>query len=367
MKKDIIIAFVFFAFVPIFASCEKLSFLFEESYPSEHDSKPINSEYVEYIAVFGDIQYYTDDDHKIVLYQNTIDWINEQARNGVAFDCVLHTGDITNSNLSSSYSRFHKATSSLNSSISYFSTIGDHDYQWGEKGIINDRNNTLFSNFMDFPSTKDRVIACYEEGKMENVVYRNEVQGERIDVMCLEFGPRDEVVEWANAYLSDHSDTKFILINHEYLESGGEIRTQKLKCVSRLRNTTYTKPKDLWEKLIFPNDNVLFILCGHVGSLYAVTFTENKAGRLVPQIEHNIQSSNYRYDNWLMLFEFPEKSTQANVSIVNARTGQFYNDTTSLFSFQYREHIPSLKSSKFGKIGRRISIENSKTTKTEQR
>lgn len=362
MKKDIIIAFVFFAVVPIFASCEKLSFLYGESFPSEHDSTPINSKNVEYIAVFGDIQYYTDDDNKIVQYQNTIDWINEQARTGVIFDCVLHTGDITNSNSSSSYLRFHKATSSLCSSIPYFSPIGDHDYQWGENGIINDRNNTLFSNYIDFPSTTERIIAYFEEGKMENVVYKNEIQGKRIDIMCLEFGPRKEVVEWANTYLKDHSNTKFILLNHEYLESGGEIRTRNLKCVSRLRNTTYIKPKELWDKLIFPNDNVLFVLCGHVGSLYAVTFTENETGRRVPQIEHNIQGTNYRYDNWLMLLEFPENSMQANVGIVNARTGQFYNDTTYLFSFQYRDSITSVTSSKYRKNGRRISKENSKLT-----
>ena len=79
------------------------------------------------------------------------------------------------------------------------------------------------------------------------------------------------------------------------------------------------------------------VLCGHVGGLYALTIDTNDFGHDVPQIHHNIQSPDYRYDNWLMLWEFPAESDSVNVSIYNTRTGKYYNNHDVLFKFRYRE------------------------------
>ena len=70
--------------------------------------------------------------------------------------------------------------------------------------------------------------------------------------------------------------------------------------------------------------------------LYALTLSKNDFGRQVPQIEHNIQSSSYRYDNWLMLWEFPKDSDYASVKIVNTVSGELYQGKEELFTFKYR-------------------------------
>lgn len=289
----------------------------------------------EYIAIFGDVQYYTQTESNVAIYRNSIEWLKQQSSK-THFGCILHTGDITQTNSISQYERFRKVTEQVAYDVPYFSAIGDHDYTWEDGVHIEDRNSTLFNDYVNFPMSKDKVVEYFEEGRMENIVVENTIFGERYNLLILEFGPRKEVVEWANRYVQEHSDIKFILINHEYLEKGGQRRTSGLKCRARLRNTSYTTPEELWKSLVYPNDNIACVLCGHVGGLYALTYTPNIAGRDVPQIQHNIQGSPYRYDNWIMLWEFQQGDDSTSVKIVNANTQKFYNDSTTLFKFRYR-------------------------------
>ena len=288
----------------------------------------------QYIAVFGDIQYYTNSEC-IKYFKTSLNWITD-AKESKDILAVLHTGDITQSDdILFEWPHFDRAIRDFSETIPFISAIGDHDYSWN-KTLITDRNDTHFSSHVRFPLVTKRIEASFEKNRMENIVIRNEIHGKRYDFLLLEFGPRKEVVEWANEWVSSHPDIKYILMNHEYLEQGGGRRVNKLKCVSRLRNTTYTTPDELWDKLIRCNDNILCVLCGHVGGLYAFTMEKNDFGREVCQIQHNIQSPSYRYDNWLMIWKFPKDEDEAVVSIINTESGKKYNDQDTLFTFKYR-------------------------------
>ena len=299
---------------------------------------PITDPSTVYMAVFGDIQYYTNSSC-IDMYQHSLNWLSTKVNEGWFFNCILHTGDVTMSNDVTQWNCFFQATSPIAQHIPFISMIGDHDYTWEDGIHIEDRYSTLFNRFLKFPLTKEKVVAWFEDGRMENVVVENTIFGERLDLLVLEFGPRREVVEWADAYVKAHSKERFILMTHEYLENGGGRRTTGLKSVIRLHNTNYTTPEELWNKLIKCNDNIRVVLCGHVGSIYALTVEENDFGREIPQIQHNIQGADYRYDNWLMLWEFPMESDSVNVFIYNTKTEQYYNNQRSLFKFSYREDV----------------------------
>ena len=318
---------------PLFAlpcSCAKIDdFENFEDIPNPYANKSAS----EFIAVFGDIQYYTNYSN-IKLFKRSLDWIEYVAKD-LKILCALHTGDVTNSCNSAQWSHFGNAIKGFSKSIPFITNIGDHDYYW-DGAYINSRNDTSFSEHTEFPLVRNMIETAFEEGRMENIVVRNEIHGQRYDFLLLEFGPRKEVVEWAKEWVTSHPDIKYILMNHEYLESGGGRRVSNLKCKLRLRNTTYVTPDELWNELVKHNDNIVCILCGHVGSLYAVTYEKNDFGRDVCQIQHNIQGSGYRYDNWLMVWEFPEDGDDAIISIVNTRTGLLFDSKESLFTFKYR-------------------------------
>ena len=185
-------------------------------------------------------------------------------------------------------------------------------------------------------------MAWFEEGRMENVVVENTIHGQKLDLLILEFGPRSEVIKWANAYVKAHHDHLFIVMNHEYLSMIGGLRTDGLACTLRLRNTTFNTPEQVWNRLIKRNDNIRVVLCGHVWGLYLQVVETNDFGREITQIEHNIQSG-YSDDCWLMIWEFPIDSKWANVCIYNTRTGKYYDDKKVLFQFKYRDEIPSVE------------------------
>lgn len=316
------------AFFILFA-CSKND-LIDEDPQEEDDPSSI------FIAVFGDIQYYTNSDY-IHLYQESVDWIRMVSDEGKYFNCILHTGDITQGNSKGQYSCFYEATVDVAKKIPYFSMIGNHDYTWNEGNNITDRSSTHFNEYVKFPLSKQKVVAWFEKGRMENIVVENSIYGHRFDLLILEFGPREEVVEWADAYVKSHPEHNFILMNHEYLEKGGGRRTRNITAETQFANEQIITPEQLWNNLIKCNDNIRLVLCGHVGGLYALTIDANDYGREIPQIQHNIQSPDYRYDNWLMLWEFPIESDSANVCIYNTRTSQYYNDQEILFKFRYKD------------------------------
>lgn len=336
MKKNIAIAFLYCIFCgcSIFDDCndheESDDIVFAEL-PNPYAEKTSS----EFISVFGDIQYYTTTEN-MKLFKYSLDWIEYENRL-VNILCTLHTGDIVQVNTDrSEWASFDSAISDFSKSIPFISCIGDHDYTWHDNIYIDSRYETNFSEHTKFPLVTNRIEAAFESGRMENIIVRNEIHGKRVDLLLLEFGPRKEVVKWAYDWVASHPDIKYILMNHEYLEQGGGRRQTGLKCKARLRNTTYTTPNELWDNLIKKLNNIVCVLCGHVGGLYAVTYEKNDFGREVCQIEHNIQGSPYKYENWVMMWEFPVDSEDAVVSIVNARTGELFESKDTLFTFKYR-------------------------------
>ena len=335
MKKiHVILCLLFFSFISCGDSEEG-----QNGASAQLNKQSVLNPTSEYIAVFGDIQCLTVNKSTVSIYKHSLEWIEEQVNQGINIKAVLHTGDVTGSNGEDRWNLFYNATQEFALKIPFFTAIGDHDYTWTGQ-LISDRFDTRFNDYVNFPLSVSKIVDYFEEGRMENIIVENYIHGQPYYFLILEFGPRPEVIDWARMYVGNHSWINFILLNHEYLESRGGLRTTNLKCKARLRNTTYLTPTEVWEQLVYPYDNITCVLCGHVASLYALTYGTNSSYREVPQIQHNIQEEPYRYDNWLMLWEFPIESDSANVFIYNTKTEKYYNNKKILFKFKYTDNPP---------------------------
>jgi hypothetical protein len=101
----------------------------------------------------------------------------------------------------------------LEGKIPYFFVPGNHDY--GDGGLCQDRTTRLneyfpvsqyfpvsrFRNTPQFGGTYDK-----EPDRMENSYHLFSAEGRKFLVLCLEFGPRKDVVRWANEVVGKHSD-----------------------------------------------------------------------------------------------------------------------------------------------------------------
>ena len=152
----------------------------------------------EYIAIFGDIQYYTNAQY-ISLFQYSCDWILAQKHAGMNVNSVLLVGDVTQHNNDGLWGYFQNATKELVQEIPFISAIGDHDYTWGEDGYtITDRNNTEFSKYLGFPLTKQKVVLFPDNDFAVVAVDSNKDQLK--DFFLFPFINKDQgsIVDWMN-------------------------------------------------------------------------------------------------------------------------------------------------------------------------
>lgn len=288
-----------------------------------------------YMIVLGDIQTYTMDAVNMPYLQNTISWIWSQKQYEKNISSILQVGDVTDCNSTQHWERFYDCTLPIAKEILYVTCVGNHDYDWDAEAKINDRKSTHINKYALFPLTSRSIVEYFEKGRMENIIVANTINGERCDILVLEFGPRVEVLKWADRYVSSHPDRKFILMTHEYLTRAGKRISEESYAELQLRNTTWTTPEQVWQQLVKNNDNIVCVLCGHNG-FSAQLFSENSVGRKVPQILFNLQYQNNGGDGWIQLWEFPQQGDSVSVSVYNTITREFHPDPSTSFKFRYR-------------------------------
>ena len=289
----------------------------------------------EYIIVVGDIQEYTYNDCYQPYLEFTMQWIYTAVDAGMAVNCVLQTGDITSDNSRGQWRTFEKYTEPVAKLVPFVACIGNHDYDWNDKSKIESRNDTRFSKYVTFSKAKAQVVARYEKGKMENVVVRNMIFGDYYDILVLEYGARDKVVEWANNHLRANPEKRFILLTHEFLTRDGEIISDGSYAEKQLLNTSWNSPQQLWDKLVKCNDNIMCVVCGHNG-FSKVRFATNEAGREVPQILFNLQYQENGGDGLVEIWEMAQNSDSISVGVYNTIRNEWIDSPDTSFKFRYK-------------------------------
>lgn len=239
---------------------------------------------------------------------------NKQDRN---ISAVLHLGDITNRNTPEQWDVAVKAMTQLDGHIPYFMVPGNHDYSAG--GSAKDRTTHLneyfpLAKYKDLPTfggTYDK-----EADRMENTYHLFSANGRDFVVIGLEFGPRADVVRWANEVAEKHSDREAILITHAYIyhdetrynwkKYGAEQKWNPHSYgVAKATDDDVMDGEELWDNLVSKHENFIMTLNGHVlyDGLGRVT-TTTPGGREVPQMLVNFQMKPHGGDGWMRLMEF---------------------------------------------------------------
>ena len=333
MKSRNLIFYLITTLIIIGVSCEKDDLHTPELLLED----PVLKDDCDYIIVIGDTQVYTNDIKYYPYYEATMNWIWSQCKYGKNIRCVLHTGDITENNSPHQYKLFYNVTAPTVALIPYVACIGNHDYTWESINIISDRYSTHFSSYTKFDRNKLDIVNSFEDGRMENIIVKNTINGERVDIISLEFGPRNEVIEWVNTHVQLHPDCKYILMTHEYLSAKGERISTDAYSLRQLRNTTTNTPEQLWEQLVYENNNIVSVLCGHNG-FSTHLFTKNSHNRDVLQVLFNLQYQNNGGDGWIQIWEFPLNSDYANVYVYNTITREYHSNIQG-FQFNYKFNI----------------------------
>ena len=285
------------------------------------------------MVVFPDTQYYVDLTRKIPatpeVFRAMSQWIVDQ-RESRNIHLVLHVGDIVDNDDPNEYRSALDALSPLRGVLPTIVCTGNHEYQ-ENSAVRRTHFNEFFRPETDpliDPAKNGLLREAFIEGSIENAAYEFQApDGRRLLVISLEWGARNEVVDWATKVAGDpkYKDHTAILLNHAYLyhdDTRYDFATKgRSQSANPLRYGTAATGDNndgemLWKKLVRRYSNFEMVLCGHVsghmpermayGSASEVGYlcSPGEAGNRVHQMLFNAQRSGDAGDGWLRLLEF---------------------------------------------------------------
>jgi hypothetical protein len=227
-------------------------------------------------------------------------WIVDNAEE-LNIQYVLHEGDITDNNSVTQWNNAFASMNILNGVVPYAIAPGNHDYGPGGNGATRDSlfNTNGYFGPTSFYGQQDSIGGFYEPSKTDNSWHTFNAGGKDWLVVAIEWGPRDEVVAWANQVVADHPDHNAMLVTHAYMYNDETIYDWNTKGSSQSWNphaygldnvSTVNDGQELWDKLVSQHDNFRMTFNGHVlGDGTGFRSTEGVHGNPVHQMLANYQ------------------------------------------------------------------------------
>jgi hypothetical protein len=278
------------------------------------------------IVVLPDTQNYCEFPENAHIFTEQTQWIvdNIGTRN-IVF--VTHEGDIVeNPGSTTEYDRARSSMSVLDPGLAdlsdpilpdpyvpYGVCPGNHDQPTGPppSGYYNEyfpythyESRELDWYGGHWPATgNDNNYQLFSAGGMDFVI------------LHLEYNPGSDVITWADQVLYDHADRMAIITTHAYLNVDGSRRTDG---------------GAIWDTLVQQNDNVYFVLCGHMQEEARRTDVVN--GREVHQILADYQGRPNGGNGWLRIMRFVPAEDTVYVDTYSPWLEQYETDGDSQFT-----------------------------------
>ncbi|MCC7398224.1 MAG: hypothetical protein IT455_14240 [Planctomycetes bacterium] len=259
------------------------------------------------LAVLPDTQNYSLRYPGLFLLQTA--WIVQQkAARDIRF--VLQLGDVVNNNTPREWQNAYAAMRVLHGEVDYALVPGNHDY--GPNGDASTRDTGLNEWF---PSAEQAAQRCFggamEPGRLDNTWHTFAAWGRQWIVICLEWGPRDGTIAWADEVMQKHPAHLGILVTHAYMNHNDRRYDHQDQQHPQQHNPHgYRTPggvndgEQLWQKLVRKHDFAL-TLNGHVlGDGTGYLCSVNDRGHTVHQMLVNYQFRELGGEAYMRLLEF---------------------------------------------------------------
>ena len=261
------------------------------------------------LVVLPDTQIYAWKHPKIFSAQTR--WIEEN-REAFNIRYVLHVGDVVEHNNDKEWKSARRAFARLDGKVPYAVALGNHDM--GPGGSAETRASLFgkhfpLADFRRWPSFGG--VYDKEPDKPDNSYHSFRAGGRHWMILALEFGPRDDVLRWADEVVAMHPEHLVILITHAYLDRDGR---RYDRAVPDQHYPPYAYPiardraglnsgEDIWRKLVSKHRNAVMVVSGHVTVAARLT-SKGDAGNRVHQMLVNYQDQERGGNGWLRLLRF---------------------------------------------------------------
>lgn len=296
-------------------------------------SSPNTEEYAYSFAVVGDTQImnraYPDG------FAGIYDWILDNVESK-KIKCVIGLGDITDKDEPTEWERaVAQADRMYEENVPFTMAIGNHD------------TVAKFNQYMSCDSNAAQLEGIYEGG-YQNAWRTLTVGDTDYLILILEYGPRDEVLEWAGGVIEAHPNHKVIVTTHCYLYHDGTTLDSGDTCPPK--NDVHPERNngdDMWDKFVSKYENIVMVLSGHDPSDSVImTPAVGDNGNVVCQFLIDPQGVDPKYQNGtglVALLCFSEDGHRCRVEYYSTvKQKYFLRDSQFIFDFRTGEKVDEL-------------------------
>ncbi|MBO4716108.1 MAG: metallophosphoesterase [Verrucomicrobia bacterium] len=304
-----------------------------ENKPAEYKAPELSDKDAFSIVVIPDTQTYIKTARNQGICELMTAWIAENIQK-LNILTALQVGDLVERNgiteedletkimdqiSSQQWNAISAAMSRLDGKLPYVACTGNHDY--GIRAAEN-RTTQFPTYFPAYRNTAWKGVLveccpnCFGVKTLENAAYEfTTKQGKKILVISLQFAPADFAIEWAKKVVAreEYKDHFVIILTHSYLRS--YLEDCKIGGKEGYKVTDVNYGEDIWNKLIYPADNIRMVICGHIAhptdpkGNVGFRQSKNHAGKTVSQMLFDTQTVGGGWhgnggDGWLRLLEF---------------------------------------------------------------
>jgi hypothetical protein len=258
-------------------------------------------------------------------------WIaNHKDASNIVF--VLHEGDITDGNSAPEWTNATTSIGLLDGVVPYALAVGNHD------GLVGSQNQTApFNQF--FPVSRFQNLptfgGVFESNRMDNCFHLFTAGGLDWLVFSLEYGPRNEVLTWANQVATNYPNRRVIVLTHAHIYSDNTLHGSSTNHLwlptgdGRANNGT-----NVWEKFLRHHANMAFVFNGHM--------LNSGTGRLVGVADHgnqvfqmlaNYQMNAFGGGGFLRIIQFFPDQDKMSVKTYSPFLGSWLTDTNNQFAY----------------------------------
>ncbi len=255
------------------------------------------------IAIMPDTQDYTSNGSITPTFAAMTQWMADNADNKkIGF--VTHVGDITQTATPGQFQIALDAMNILRDAGIPFSVLpGNHDI--GDGGSANVRTTGPYNDAFSptYMSADPTFAGVYDQepGRYDNNYHLWDApDGTGWIILNLEFGPRDDVMRWADDVLTKHGDRKAMVLTHSYSNFDGRHDSLGAPLNAEGAGYDYGLTNDprgtwdgetLWREALAKHPNVLFTAGGHIfGDGAETVISYNDFGNPVFQFLVNYQN-----------------------------------------------------------------------------
>lgn len=285
------------------------------------------------LVVLPDTQYYVYPGKGGIpeMFFRQTQWVAEHKDDArIAF--VLHEGDCTDQNTPAEWQRVKAAMAKLDGVVPYALAVGNHD------GLNQPANGTEWFNRF-FPVAEFESLpsfgGVFEPGRLDNAFHYFTAGGVDWLVLSLEFGPRDEVLAWANEIVARHPERRVIVLTHTHLYFDNTLHGSRPdhQWTPRSYGRRNNGP-DVWEKFLSLHANVAFVFNGHVlGTGVGRSVGIGRHGNKVFQMLANYQTYERGGNGFLRLVTFRPTDDALTVRTYSPFLNRFFTDEANQFDY----------------------------------